>query len=184
MPTAPVTEKRIELAKAEGLVNVEEAAIACRKANLPFWAACALLEKESGGRKVWGGADASPYAELNKLDIPITEASFWAFYVGVLAGHTPTGVNATQITYAGALKNGRRDGGYFRIMLERGLKPWSVHDAMFFGFELLWNHYLKHGHSWRNAGRIYNGAESYGVDLLDKCEWWKDYLEARGPINP
>lgn len=184
MPITLVTPRRIELAKAEGLWNVEQAARACRRAQLPFWAACALLEKESGGREVWGGADASPYVQLNHDNIPITRASFEAFYVGVKAGLVPTGVGPCQITYSGPVRNGVRDGGYFRIMEERGLRPWDVEENMFFGFETLWNHYLKNGHSWRNAGRLYNGAESYGVDLHEKCAWWKNYLGVRGPLNP
>lgn len=184
MELPPVTERRLEIAKAKGLVNVDKAAVASRQVGLPFWAACALLSKESGGRNVWGGSDASPFVELARNEVPITRSSFAAFYVGVKAGLVPTGVGPCQITYAGALKNGVRDGGYFRLMEEQGLKPWLPFDNMVFGFRTLWDNYQNSGHSWVNAGRLYNGSRSYGEDLLQECIAWKDDLGVKGPINP
>lgn len=180
----PVTQERIDIAKEYGLQNVDAAARSCRKAGLPFWAACALLEKESKGANVWGGADASPFVALAEAEVPINEDTFLVFYTLVKAGAIPTGVGPCQITYAGLSKGGVRDGGLFRIMIGRGLKPWDPEDNMFFGFETLWNSYLNNQHSWRAAGREYNGRDSYGVDLLKKCEEWRARLHSGGSINP
>lgn len=190
MVTAPVTPERIAIAKAFGLQNVEFAAAACREVGVPFWAACALLEKESHGANVWGGADASPFSALNKMRVLINHHSFPVFYLGVKAGLVPTGVGPCQITYAGKLQKRSdgtvfRDGGYFRIMEERGLKAWRPYDNMLFGFETLWGHYNnpRSARSWVVAGRLYNGAESYGFDLQKKCEEWRKRLGVPGTIN-
>lgn len=184
---APVTPARIEAARAFGIRNVEVAALACRKANLAFYAACALLEKETHGANVWGhdvggylSTKAGPVTTLDGqtydrgANVPVSPGDFMAFLVKVMNGEvTSNGVGPCQITYAGSLKNGHRDGGYFRQMSERGLLPWKPLDNMVFGFGVLRGHYGAHGNSWVTAGRLYNGRLAYGEDLAEKVALWR-----------
>jgi len=176
----PVAKWRVEAAKKAGIQNAELAARACRKAGLPFWVACALLEKESHGRNVFGhdqGGAGWPGQ-------PVTKERFQQFYREVLNGATSNGVGPCQITWAGSLIQGKRDGGYFREMLEMGLDPWDPEENMVFGFALLRKHYNALDDSWRAAGTAYNGRASYGADFLAKAKEWKARLKIKGTLNP
>jgi len=179
----PVTEERIGIAKEFGLDNVEDAALACRSSEppLPFWAACALLQKESGGRNVYGHDVGGA---LSGFPLPVNQGNWQAFRWLVLEkGQTPNGVGPCQITYAGPAKDGRRDGGYFRQMEERGLRPWVPLDNMTFGFGLLAGHRERLG-TWRDAGSAFNGSTTYGDDLLKKINEWRVRLKITGdPVS-
>lgn len=163
----PVTEERIQIAREFGLVHVREAAEACREAGLPFWAACALLEKESGGRNVYGhdqgGALSGFPGEVNRGNFEVFE---WLVFE---RGWTSNGVGPTQITFK----------GYFTQMKTRGLKAWLPRDNMIFGFGLLAHHYDVEG-SWQEAGASYNGASAYGTDLVKKLNEWRERLNIKG----
>lgn len=174
--TAPVTKARIAIA-AKKLQNAEAAAVACRKAGLPFFAACALLEKESGGRNVYGHDKGG--VNTVKGDLEVTRDNFLAFLMKVMNGATSNGVGPLQITYAGALDHGHRDGGYFRLMLTEGLMPWIPEDNMLQGFRILAANYKRTG-DWTEAAAMYNGgphpnevAMAYGRDFKTKLEAWK-----------
>lgn len=180
---APVTKARIEVAKKFGLANVEAAALACREAGLPFWAACALLEKESNGRNVYGHDKNGVFS---RDEFPeVTAQNFMTFLVRVMNGETSNGVGPCQITFAGSLKNSshsnHRDGGYFRQMAEFGLLPWDPQDNMKFGFQILRNHYKAKG-SWKAAGAAYNGRLTYGIDLVEKMNEWRERLNIKGGL--
>lgn len=184
--TAPVTTERIQTAQAFGLQNVPDAATACRDAGLPFYAACALLQKESMGANVYGhdiGGALSGYPQQ------VDESNYRVFYWLVVdKGWTSNGVGPAQITWAGALRtstaDAARDGGFFRIMEQQGLRPWIPEENMRFGFGLLWQAYLDNGRTWRVAGTMYNGKPSYGADLLAKCREWHERLGIHGPVEP
>lgn len=181
-----ITEQKIAIAKQRGIRNVRALATACEGTDVPFAVGCALVEKESfGGRNVWGRADASLLAGYLG---PVNVHTFRLFYWLVTQrGMPPTGVGPCQITYAGTLRNGTRDGGYFRIMLERGLRPWVPVDNMTFGLGLLRANFDRHG-SWTEAGAHYNGgtnpdasAIAYGLDLVEKAAAWRAlFRRARG----
>lgn len=171
--TAPVTVKRIAIAKQAGLWNVDAAAAACRAVGLPFFAACALLEKESSGKNIYGH-DAGGINNV-RGELRVTDVNFLAFLVKVMNGGTSNGVGPCQITYAGALKNGHRDGGFFRQMSEQGLRPWVPEDNMRFGFGLLKGYY-DDTRSWVDAGTKFNGARTYGLDLDRRVQEWKTRL--------
>jgi hypothetical protein len=157
----PVSEARIQVAKDFGLENVDEIAITCREANVSFSVACALFQKESGGRNVYGH-DAG--GALSGFEKRVTKGNFEVFYWLVFdKGQTSNGVGPAQITWK----------GFFTDMLEKKLKPWNVHDNMLYGLQLLRSHYDANGKSWKAAGARYNGAEAYGVDLEKKIGEWK-----------
>lgn len=184
VPTPPTPQPEtpydaVLTATKAGIQNAEAAKRAAIRAGIPFWAACALLEKESHGRNVYGhDAGAERPAEY------VTKANFEPFYQRVLNGALSNGVGPAQITWAGRVEGGKRDGGYFREMLAEGLRPWHVEDNMFFGFRLLRQHYSANGDSWEKAGTRYNGRESYGADFLAKVKEWRQRLGAKDPLNP
>lgn len=172
--TTAVTKTRVAAA-ARFISNADVAAKACRVAGLPFFVACALLEKESKGRNVYGH-DAG--GALAGFELPVNKGNFEVFrWLVIEQGQTANGVGPCQITYAGSRrKDGTRDGGYFRQMEERGLDAWDPYDNMLFGFGLLAGHYEAKG-SWEAAGTAYNGASAYGKDLAARIKVWKDRLE-------
>lgn len=177
MTLPPVTEARIEYAASHGIFNAGRAALACRTAGLPFYAACALLEKESHGRNVYGHDEGGVFS--NDEHETVDAQNFMQFIMRVMNGATSNGVGPCQITFAGSLKDGHRDGGYFRQMALLDLLPWRVYDNMVFGFSVLADHYERTG-SWVTAGRLYNGKLSYGEDLNRLVSTWKRaILEAR-----
>ena len=170
MTVKPVSPTRIQIAKEAGLQNVDTIALTCREARVPFPVACALFQKESGGRNVYGNDRGGT---LSGYPYEVTVDNYRVFrWLVVTNGHVSNGVGPVQITYAGALKNGRRDGGFFKQMEDQDLKPWDVHDNMLFGLQLLRRHYLATG-SWRAAGERYNGAAAYGEDLLKRISEWQ-----------
>lgn len=174
----PVTGSRVTAAAGLGVANADVAALASRAANLPFHTACALLRLETGGRNVFGG-DQGPRPDVfahapGAVPILVTPERFLQlFNVVVLEGDVSNGVGPCQITYAGAKHpTGQRDGGYFREMFARGLKPWDPYDNMLFGFEMLAKQ-LRVFPDLKTAGAHYNGgsfpnaaAVDYGARLV------------------
>ena len=169
MTEQPVSEERIQIAEDFGLMNVNYAAVACRTAGLPFYAACALLEKESHGRNIWGHDNETGVPGQN-----VTALNFVQAYYRILNGAPSNGVGPCQITWAGSLKNGHRDGGFFQQMLEQNLAPWNPGDNMLFGFKKLAEYKAKG--TWASAGMSYNGSQLYGNDLAEKVAAWHQRL--------
>lgn len=165
MPTAA------QIATAWGLRNVDAIEAAAARTGLEFAVACALVQKESGGRNVFGADKGGLYKGEE-----VTEAKYKSMLTKVLAGATSNGVGLTQITFAGSLKNGRRDGGFFREAEDQGLKLWVPLDNCLFGFALLLRLYNANGKSWAKAGQRYNGAAVYGTDLVKKIGEWRKRL--------
>lgn len=167
MTLSPVPASRIQIAVDFGLENAGTAALACRDAGLPYYAACALLQMESNGRNVYGH-DVGGVRPGNL----VSASNFFEFIVQVMNGSIPNGVGPCQITYAGPLSpDGHRDGGYFRQMSERHLRPWIPHDNMEFGFGIMAGHF-KRTHSWAKAGRLYNGSTAYGTLFEKRVQEW------------
>ena len=163
MTLAPVTPERIARATRFGLMNVGPAAIACRKAGLPFYAACALLEKESGGRNVYGhdaGGALSGYP--GTVDASNFDVFRWLVFD---KGQTSNGVGPCQLTWK----------GFFIDMEAKGLKPYDIADNMLYGFGLLAGYYAA-SKSWEAAGARYNGSPAYGKDFAVKVRTWHTRL--------
>jgi len=178
---------QIKVAQGQGLSNVPQIWAAARKAGVPFPVACALFQKESGGRNIYGhdkggalstnGRSVTVQGKTYKpgSTIPVTPANAGIFLLIIGTGALSNGMGPSQITYARDLPDGRT-GGYFRQMLEEGLLPWDAEDNMFFGLRILKGHYNANGHSWMKAGASYNGRDEYGRDLAAKIEDWTDRL--------
>lgn len=159
---APVAKARVTTA-AKHLQHADAAAVACRKAGLPFFVACALLEQE-GGRNIYGH-DKNGVNAI-KGELAVTAENFMGFLFKVLNGATSNGVGPCQITYAGSLKNGHRDGGHFRVMAERGLLPWVPADNMVYGFGLLADSH-RDGETWEKTYARYNGGPTPNAAALE-----------------
>ena len=183
--TDPVPQRRIEIASDYGIFFADLAALACREADLPFYAACALLEKESpdksrgikGGANVYGhdvAEDGTPGA-LSGFPLWVNEDNYMVFrWMVIDECWLSNGVGPCQITWAGKVDpvTGKREGGFFTDMERQGLKPWAVYDNMLYGFKLLaWLKAVEG--TWILAGKRYNGALSYGLDLDIKIRQWK-----------
>ena len=165
MALAPVTQARINIAKAFGLQNVDVIAKVCREVGIPFYAACALFEKESKGRNCYGN---DKDGALSGYPGEVDESNFAVFRWLILNKEmVSNGVGPAQITWK----------GYFAAMESQGLKPWIVTDNMRFGLGLLLDHYNRHGKSWFEAGKAYNGSAEYGRDLEQKVLAWKKRLQ-------
>ena len=170
------------------LQNAPEIIAASVVAPLPLPAACALIEMESGGANIYGhdvgGVNSLPVGQT----LEVTEANFTDFLTQVMAGATSNGVGPCQITYAGTLVNGKRDGGYFTQMAARGLQPWVPLDNCRFGFELMAANYARWG-SWADAGAHYNGgtnpdasAVAYGQRFAALVDEWTTRLAGGTPV--
>jgi hypothetical protein len=176
-----------QIAQKNGMTNVASIIKAAAATHVPLPVALALFEKETHGRNIYGhdvnGALSThdgPVTLQGKTypkgsNIPVTPSSAGIFLLMIGAGAHSNGMGPAQITYAGDLPDGRT-GGYFRQMLERGLRPWVVLDNMTFGLERLRAAYDSHGRSWQAAGTAYNGKASYGKDLAKKITTWSRRL--------
>ena len=160
--TTPVSDARIQVAYGYGLHNVDHIAATCREAGVPFHVACALFEKESMGRNVYGHDKGGA---LSGFPYPVSRENYRVFIWLVRNGQTSNGVGPAQITWP----------GFFSLMLDDDLKPWDIHDNMRFGLDLLRSYHDFTG-TWQGAGTKYNGAEAYGVDLAKKVGEWKGRL--------
>lgn len=180
----PVTPERIAIA-AKTLEHADIIAVAARDADVSYHLACALIDGESNGANVFGG-DGGPRHEVyahgpGEQPIPVTAGRYHRFIFNVLHGATSNGVGPMQITYAGSLKNGCRDGGYFKQMADLELKPWDVYDNVFFGLNNIWKPtFLGSGRDVALAGSHYNGgtnpnssARAYGRALKARDDEWK-----------
>lgn len=151
------------------LANARQLHRAAMNAGLPLPVACALMEKESGGRNIYGH---DPGGALEGFPGTVNRSNWEVFWWMVdKQGHQSNGVGPAQLTYP----------GFFRAMLVSGLQPWSVEHNARYGFHLLADYHVqavKGGveHPWVAAGERYNGSLSYGEDLVDKIREWRKAL--------
>lgn len=137
--------------------------------KLALPAACALMQKESGGRNVYGH-DAG--GMLSGFPDSVNKENFAAFWWMVKEHSAQSnGVGPCQITSQGLLQQ----------MMDQGLNPWVIAHNMHFGFDLLRRYYLAarlagEVRPWVVAGARFNGAVIYGEDLAKKIADWREAL--------
>jgi hypothetical protein len=155
------------------LVNVEDAWRACQATDMPFYVWCALLDKESKGKNIYGHDKGGVFNVAGEKQV--TEGNFKEFYRRVVVnGETSNGVGPAQLTYR----------GFFPQMREQGLKAEVPYDNMLFGARLL-NSYLARarrlhpGDVFRWAGTWYNAGpnatrlkQPYADDLAGLVSTW------------
>lgn len=165
-----VRAQRIAVAKSFGLSNVDAIANAAIEVGFPFYAACALFEKESMGRNCYGHDKGGA---LSGFELPVTKDNYAVFrWLVFEKGQVSNGVGPAQITFK----------GYFLDMEKKGLKPYDVHDNMVYGLTILLAHYAKEK-TWQGAGTRYNGAESYGIDLAKRVNQWRQRFGISGVVK-
>ena len=161
--TTPTTHQ-LNVARARGLSNVAALAAASARAKVPFHVACALMEKESHGRNVYGN---DPGGVLSGFPHPVTESNFAAFWWEVSQrGQTSNGVGPSQLTSRGLIQD----------CISAGLDPWDPEDNMTFGLRTLKRYHKEADGSWRVAGERYNGSPVYGQDLVERIRQWQVWL--------
>lgn len=159
----------LEIMTRHGLANAGAIYTAAAAAGLNLPPACALIEKESGGRNVYGH---DPGGTLSGFPGEVNRGNFEVFWWLVKdRGQPSNGVGPAQLTFP----------GFFTDMLNRDQQPWHPSHNAQYGFELLLGYHTaavkaKDPHPWVTAGSRYNGALVYGIDLHAKIQVWRDEL--------
>lgn len=157
-------EQKLQVARDKGLKNVEIMAQVADEVGLPLYVMFAWMTMESKGANVYGHDSGGM---LSGYPYPVNQDNYKAFrYMVINKGFPSNGVGPAQITYR----------GYFLAMEGEGLKPWDIHDNMFFGARLLKSYKTPLG-SWKTAGTKYNGKSSYGDEFAKRVTAWKIYLK-------
>ena len=159
-----------DILTAGGLTNAPAITAAADTAGIPLEIAAALIEKESGGRNIYGH-DAGGIFSTPGRDIEVTRDNFVEFLRRVLAGERSNGVGPAQVTWA----------GYFRQ--DPSYPWWDPYFNILYGLKILAG-YLRADHSdasVNQAGQRYNsgsptGAPAYGADLVAKANRWHTRL--------
>lgn len=135
---------------------------ACDTTKLPLSYALALVEKETGGRNVFGH-DPTGGIPAKWRGSRVTYAKYKAYKIRRRAGRGMQGVGPTQLTWYEFQDDADRIGGCH--------KPYP---NMVVGFRLLRN--LTAAHGKQRGAAAYNGtgpaADAYGRDFVIKQEAW------------
>ena len=179
-----VTAEQIEAAKAAGLREVEALAAACEKHDLRFYLGCTILQKESGGKNIYGHDPGGVFNVPGEKEV--TEENFKEFLKLINSGKTSNGVGPMQITYK----------GHFPIMVSKGLKPWVPADNIDYGIGLIaadYRRYKSQGLSteqaFQRAATIYNLGHwsetwQYGIDAVKRATDWQKKVGTSDYIAP
>ena len=186
-----------EILTAGGLVNADLIVQAATATGVPLAIAAAMIQKESGGKNVYGhdgSAETGPGVFSTKYgpvfiggttyaqgsDIPVTQGNFAEFLRRMTAGAKSNGVGPAQITYA----------GYFKQAPDYPF--WDALANIRFGLTILAD-YLDDDFSdssISSAGAHYNGgtnpgakALAYGADLITKTTAWRAKLAGASDIG-
>ena len=182
---------------AGGLTNADLIVQAATATGIPLAIAAAMIQKETGGRNVYGhdgSAETGPGVFSTKYgpvtigdttyaqgsDIPVTQANFAEFLRRVTAGEKSNGVGPAQITYS----------GYFKQAPDYPF--WDALANIRFGLTILAD-YLDDDFSdasISSAAAHYNGgtnpgprALAYGADLLTKTKIWRARLAGASELG-
>lgn len=173
-PSPGVLAAQVATAKNKGLTNGEALAAACDKTGLPFYLACTILQKETGGRNVYGHDKGGAFSDPTGANIDVTEANYAEFHRLVFEqGHTSNGVGPMQVTWE----------GHFTAMDAAGLKPWVPTDNILYGVGVLQKSltaYLSKGSNAEQAfwltAKDYNGNAAYADDAVAKAKTWQAWV--------
>lgn len=175
-----------EILAAGGLTNADLIVQAASATGLPLPILAAMVEKETGGKNIYGhdagGVFSTLYGSVTVegvtyaqgANIPVTQSNFAEFRRQVIDnGKTSNGVGPCQTTYWGFFSQ------------NPGYAFWDPLQNMTFGANLL-KSYLGGDYSDSSisaAGARYNGgtnpgakALTYGADLLTKTNAWRARL--------
>ena len=186
-----------EILTAGGLANADLIVQAAGATGVPLAIAAALIQKETGGKNVYGhdgstetgpGVFSTKYGPVTingvtyaqGSDIPVTQGNFAEFLRRVTAGEKSNGVGPAQLTYA----------GYFKQYPT--YEFWDALANIKFGLTILAD-YLDGDTSdaaISAAGAHYNGgtnpngtALAYGADLLAQTKIWRARLAGASELG-
>lgn len=191
--TAPVpVVSATDVLTSGGLSNAAAIVAGAKAAGVPLHIAAAIVEKESGGKNVYGRdsggihssrpngvtVDGVTYAPGDL--VPVSRDSYLVFLSRLLradgswTGVKSNGVGPMQITYWGYHRDARRAG----IDLSNPAKNIE------FGLRILEGHLngsytqysVERAGTLYNAGTLANGVNGYGRDLWAKSEKWRVQL--------
>jgi hypothetical protein len=167
-----VTPAQIDRVRQAGIVAVPLIAEATDKVNGRFYLSVAMIEKESGGRNVYGKDEGGVLAGFTR---PVNEENYYAFEHEVMVnGRVSNGVGPAQITHPDLL----------REMKAQKLWPWDPGHNIFFGVRRITAFY-RHARDvldkevWEAvwyAGKKYNGRDIYANDFVDVAKKWRERL--------
>lgn len=169
-----------EILTAGGLVNADLIVQAASTTGLPLAILAAMIEKESGGKNIYGH-DAGGVFSVAGQNVEVTQANFTEFRRRVVdGGEKSNGVGPSQVTYR----------GYWTAYPDYPF--WEPLANLKFGATLLLD--LLDGDtsdaSISSAGAHYNGgttpngtALAYGADLLTKTITWRARLAVASEIS-
>lgn len=186
-----------EILTAGGLANADLIVQAATATGIPLAIAAAMIQKESGGKNVYGhdgsvetgpGVFSTKYGPVviggttyaQGSNIPVTQGNFAEFLRRVTAGEKSNGVGPAQLTYA----------GYFKQAPDYPF--WDALANIRFGLTILAD-YLDDDFSdssISSAGAHYNGgtnpngtALAYGADLLAQTKIWRARLAGASELG-
>jgi hypothetical protein len=128
----------------------------CDEVGLPFYAACAVLEKESSGGSNVFGHDPTIFVGAGR----VTKKKYLAYKAERKRTGKMQGVGPCQLTWYAFQDQADALGGC-----------WKPKNNMRVGFGLL-KEYREDGHTWEEAGTLYNGGKEYGRDFALKVQRW------------
>lgn len=154
-PSPELRDLKIRAAREAGLINAH---IAWEQSRglIPYWAACAFLMQESGGRNVWG-SDATWMVGYGD----VTECAYQV-YREHRARFGMQGVGPMQLTWWVFQDRATARGGC-----------WMTSINMRVGFEVV-RQLLDDGDGdWWWAAKAYNGSDLYADQMMERFEQWK-----------
>ncbi|WP_424462862.1 hypothetical protein [Pseudoclavibacter helvolus] len=161
--------RAVDIIAAQGVHNADAIVRAAVAVGLEVAIAAAIIQKESNGRNVYGhdrGGVFSTAALGKPHDNLVTEDNFRDFRRRInQSGSISNGVGPAQITWK----------GYFPDAEAKGYKLWQAEDNIRYGLNLFAGH-LRGSGDIVEAGRAYNGARQYGVDLANMVAAWRRRL--------
>ena len=179
--------------------NIDIIKAAAEKQGLDVHFALAIAEQESNGRQIyghdWGGtfstASAPVVIEFETFpkgsNIPVTAKNYQIFYDAVINGAKSNGVGIFQLTYAGPVVNGKRNGGYLRQAKSQGFDLATAEGNAEFGCKvlkgLLDRAPVSGDEAFQWAAVVYNQGnpttptpwreQKYGISVMTKLAKWR-----------
>lgn len=156
-----------DVLRAGGLANAELIAAAAAAERVDLAIAATMVQKESGGRNVWGH-DPMDALRIYTPGAPVTREAYLAYRSAQDAGRIGAqGVGPAQLTYPPLQRQADAEGGCWdpAVNLRVGLRHLAD---------------LQRSYGMRDGFRRYNGsgsaAESYADDAMVKLARWRERL--------
>lgn len=162
----PAALRRIRVMRNNGIVSPVRTFLVARQEKLPLPIACAFLEQESSGGQNVFGHDPTIFVGAGKVT-----RDKYRRYKQQRDAHLPDGerrmqgVGPMQLTWYEFQDDADKRGGC-----------WRPAKNMAVGFGLIRDYLDEFDGNVVDAGEKYNGNRSYGHEVRDKVEKWRERL--------